>query len=101
MKLSQYGYKMREVKAHCMTMAEVKEMVLQAMIRNNAKDILVRLVNTTAGEVLEYDGMDALILSELNNRYEVNVTRASQIHLNDISRDAIVVVFDDDVDEEI
>ena len=29
MKLSQYGYKMREVKAHCMTMAEVKEMVLQ------------------------------------------------------------------------
>lgn len=98
MKLSDYGYQVREIKVHGMEMGEVKNMVLQAMVRNEAEGSLVRLVNATAGEVLEYDGMKQFILADLNNRYEVNVTSMTSIHLNDKNRDAIVVVFLDDVE---
>ena len=98
MKLSDYGYRLREVKVHGMEMGEVKNMVLQAMVRNEAENSLVRLVNATAGEVSEYDGMNQFILADLNNRYEVNVTSMTSVHLNDRNRDAIVVVFLDDVD---
>lgn len=98
MKLSDYGYQVREVKVHGMEMGEVKNMVIQAMVRNEAENSLVRLVNTTAGEVLEYDGMNQFILADLNNRYEVNVTSMTSVHLNDKNRDAIVVVFLDDVE---
>lgn len=98
MKLLDYGYRVREVKVHNMEMGEVKDMVLQAMVRNEAEDSLVRLVNTTAGEVMEYDGMKAFILADLNNRYEVNVISITSVHLNDKNRDAIVVVFLDDVE---
>ena len=98
MNLSDYGYRLREVKVHGMEMGEVKNMVLQAMVRNEAENSLVRLVNATAGEVSEYDGMKQFILADLNNRYEVNVTSMTSVHLNDRNRDAIVVVFLDDVD---
>ena len=96
-----YGYQVRKVEVTSLMMAEVKDVVLQAMVKNNAKDNLVRLVNITTGEVTEYDGMDALILAELNNRYEVNVISIKQIHLNFENRDVIVVVFDDDIENEV
>ena len=48
-------------KFYPMEMGQMKNLVLQAMVRNNAEDDLVRIVNVTMGEVLEYNGMREFI----------------------------------------
>lgn len=101
MKLSNYGYKERTIKVYPMEMGQMKNLVLQAMVRNNAEDNLVRIVNVTTGEVLEYNGMRELILADLNNLYEVNVLRMACVHMNDTDRDVIVVNIEEIEDDEM
>lgn len=101
MKLSNYGYKERTAKVYPMEMGQMKNLVLQAMVRNDAEDDLVRIVNVTTGEVLEYRGMRELILADLNNLYEVNVLRMARVHMNDTNKDVIVVNIEEIEDDEI
>ena len=101
MKLSNYGYKERTTKVYPMEMGQMKNLVLQAMVRNDAEDDLVRIVNVTMGEVLEYRGMRELILADLNNLYEVNVLRMARVHMNDTNKDVIVVNIEEIEDDEI
>lgn len=99
MKLSNYGYKERTTKVYPMEMGQMKNLVLQAMVRNDAEDYLVRIVNVTVGGVLEYDGMRELIMADLNNVYEVNILRMASVHMNDTGRDVIVVNIEEIEDE--
>ena len=99
MKLSNYGYKERTTTVYPMEMGQMKNLVLQAMVRNDAEDYLVRIVNVTVGEVLEYDGMRELIMADLNNVYEVNILRMASVHMNDTGRDVIVVNIEEIEDE--
>ena len=80
---------------------QMKNLVLQAMVRNNAEDDLVRIVNVTMGEVLEYNGMREFILADLNNLYEVNVLRMARVHMNDTNKDVIVVNIEEIEDDEM
>ena len=79
----------------------MKNLVLQAMVRNDAEDDLVRIVNVTTGDVLEYNGMRELILADLNNLYEVNVLRMARVHMNDTNKDVIVVNIEEIEDDEM
>lgn len=101
MKLSNYGYKERTTKFYPMEMGQMKNLVLQAMVRNNAEDDLVRIVCVTDGEVLEYNGMRELILADFNNLYEVNVLRMARVHMNDTNKDVIVVNIEEIEDDEM
>lgn len=98
MRFSQYGYTKKEIEVREMSMASVALTIAQAMIRNDKKDLEVRIVDCFMGEVEIYKGMDELLSQDWSSEYKVNVYSWSCMHDNRTETDYIKVIIADEVE---
>ncbi len=101
MKITQHGYKESTTKYYPMPMGELKLCIIQGLTEKGREDIKIRINHIGCGEVDEYANLEAFILTDLNNYYEVNVLRCNIVHFNNTNEDILVVNIDEADDEEI
>ena len=101
MKITEHGYKETVTKYYPMPVGELKLCIIQSLTERGREDIKIRINHIGYGEVDEYANLNAFILADLNNYYEVNVIRCRIIHFNDTREDILVVNIDETDIEEI
>lgn len=101
MKIKEHGYKVSTGKYYPMPMGELKISIIQSLTEKGSKNIKIRINHIGYGEVSEYANLKAFILADLNNGYEVNVSRCRIVHFNDTNEDILVVNIDEVDDDEI
>lgn len=98
MKFKQYGYTEKTIEVRKMTMGAVVMTIAQAQIRNNAKDMEIRIVDCFMGEVDIYNGMDDLLSKDWNTSWEVNVYDWAVMHDNRNNKDYMKIIIADNVE---
>lgn len=98
MKFRQYGYTEKKIEVRKMTMGAVVLTIAQALIRNDVKDMEIRIVDCFMGEVDIYNGMDDLLSKDWNTSWEVNVYGWAVMHDNRSNKDYTKVIIADNVE---
>ena len=91
MKITEHGYQKRAQKIYPMSMGELKICIIQQLTKNNMQDKKIRIVNSTLGEVDEYQNLNSFILTDFNNGYELNVIGARATHFNATDEDIMII----------
>lgn len=98
MKFSQIGYKEQTVKVREISMGTLIQTVAQAMIQKNIKDLEVRMVDCFMGAVESYNGLDELLMYDVNMDWKVSVYKIQIMHDNRTHKDYIKIIMSDNIE---
>lgn len=100
MKFRQYGYTEKKIEVRKMTMGSIALTVAQGLIKNDAKDMEIRIVDCFAAEVEIFNGLDDF-LSKAGDwcaNWEVNVYGWGVMHDNKADKDYVKVIISDEIE---
>lgn len=100
MKFRQYGYTEKKIEVRRMTMGAVVLTIAQALIRNNKKEMEIRIVDCFMAEVDIYNGLDELLSNDWCATYEVNVYSWGVMHDNRTDKDYLKIIIADEIEDE-
>lgn len=98
MKFRQYGYTEKKIEVRKMTMGAIVLTVAQALIKNDKKEMEIRIVDCYSAEVEIYNGLDALLSQDWQSSWEVNVYSWGVMHDNQENKDYLKVIISDEVE---
>ncbi len=98
MKFRQYGYVEKNVQVREMTMGAIILTIAQGAIKNNIKDIEIRIVDCYSAEVNVYKGLDELLSNDWNADWKVNVYDWCVMHNTNAETSYMKVIIADEVE---
>lgn len=79
MKLEKYGYKEETIKIRTLSMAELRIGVIQALLRKNYREVTIKLVNMTCGDVDTYNSTEAFLMADYNEAWEIEFISMKEV----------------------
>lgn len=102
MKLENYGYQEETLKIRTMSMAELRIGIIQTLIKKNYRQVTIKLVNTTCGEVDTYQSTEDFLMADYNEAFEVEFISMKEVLYYEESENAsktrIVILIRDILD---
>lgn len=102
MKIENYGYQEETLKIRTMSMAELRIGIIQTLIKKNYRQVTIKLVNTTCGEVDTYQSTEDFLMADYNEAFEVEFISMKEVLYYEESENAsktrIVILIRDILD---
>lgn len=98
MKFKYYGYTEKKVEVRKMTMGAIALTIAQGLIKKNAKEIEIRIVDCFMGEVEAFNGLDDFLSKDWCSNWEVNVYDWAIMHDNRSNKDYLKVIIADEIE---
>lgn len=98
MKFKEYGYTEKKIEVRKMTMGAIALTIAQGLIKRNAKEMEIRIVDCFMGEVEIFNGLDDFLSKDWAANWEVNVYDAAIMHDNRRNKDYLKVIIADEIE---
>ena len=98
MKFKEYGYTEKKIEVRQMTMGAIALKIAQGLIKRNAKEMEIRIVDCFMGEVEIFNGLDDFLSKDWCATWEVNFYDSVIMHDNRTNKDYLKVIIADEIE---